>query len=405
MPTFTYKAKLGPSKLEQGSIEAENQEQAIKKISDLGLFPVEVRPYKQSKNISLFARFGQRNKIKNQEVISLTRQLASLLEAGLNILPALNAIKSQLVMPALVSLVDDIAQNVKDGASFSESLSHHKDIFSSLYINVVRSGELSGRLNHVLDTLADFLEKGEDLRQRIISALVYPVLVLAVGILTVAVLLIFVIPRIGVMFEDMGQVLPLPTQIVVGISSMIVNYFFVFFAIIVVLFFFINKRIKTKEGRIFVDRSKLKTPLLGMFIRKQHIVQFSRTLSLLLASGIPIVTALELVANTLSNGMIRQEVKTMSTAIREGASLSTSIKESKYFPAFVSSIIAVAEESGSLDRSLARLASSFERDVERIIKTFTVALEPTLIFLIGLVVGFIVIAMLLPIFQINLIVG
>lgn len=405
MPTFTYKAKLGPTQLQQGSIEAENQEQAIKKISDLGLFPVELKAGKEFKNISFFQRIRQRRKVGNQDVIGFTRQLASLLESGLNILPSLNVIRSQAVTPSFVSIIDDITQNVKEGVSFSDSLARYENIFSPLYINVVRSGELSGRLTNVLDTLADFLEGQEELRQRIISALVYPALVLAVGILTVAILLIFVIPRIGAMYEDMGQMLPLPTQIVVGTSNVFLHYSWLFFVLIVVSIFLMNRIIRTKEGKDFIDRLKLKTPLLGRFIEKQHVVQFSRTLSLLLSSGIPIVTSLELVANTLSNRMIKAEVETMSKAIREGASLSASIKEVKYFPVFVANIISVAEESGTLERSLTRVAVSFEHDVERIIKTFMATLEPALIFLVGIVVGFIVISMLLPIFQINLIVG
>jgi type II secretory pathway component PulF len=405
MPTFVYKAKLDPTQLQEGVVEAENAEQAVRKINELGLYPVSVNLKSEQKKISLFKRLSQRRKISRSDIVNFTRQLSSLLSSGLNILPSLNVLKNQAVSPIFISLLDDVSNNVKSGASFSESLSRYENVFSPLYINVVRSGELSGRLTSALDTLADFLDRLEDLRQRIISALVYPALVLSVGIVTVAILLIFVIPRISTMYQDMGQVLPLPTQIIVGISYLIVHYFWLICALIIFAIFLTMRTFKTKEGRDFIDKMKLSIPFLKTFVLKQHMVQFSRTLALLLSSGVPIVAALELVSETLPSHLIRQEVETMARAIREGESLSDTVKNAKYFPSFVANIISVAEESGTLDTSLTRIANSFERDVENIIKKFNASLEPVLILLIGIVVGFIVISMLLPIFQINLIVG
>jgi type II secretory pathway component PulF len=405
MPIFSYKARISPTQLQEGSLEAENKEQALKKISDLGLFPIDVWPQQALGKKSFLNIFRLSHKIKRQEIISFTRQLASLLESGLNILPALNVLKGQAISSSLRQLLDDISTNVQEGAAFSEALSSHEHIFSPLYINVIRSGELSGKLTPVLDTLADFLESQEDLRQRIITALVYPLLVLAIGILTVSILLIVVIPRIGRMYQDMGQVLPVPTQIVVGVSNLLARYFWLISVLIAVFVFTVKRNLQTKEGKVFFDRLSISLPILGVFIKEQHIVQFSRTLSLLLGSGIPIVTSLELASATLSNRMIKTEIERMALQIREGESLSTVLKLSQFFPAYVANVISVAEESGTLERSLNRIASSFEREVERIIKRFSATLEPMLIFFIGIIVGFIVISMLLPIFQINLIIG
>lgn len=405
MPKFIYTAKESPSEIKEGLIEAENEDQAIKKISDLGLFPTEVREQGLSKELTFFQQLKQKRKITHQDVINFTRQLSSLLESGLNILPSLNILKSQASLASFARVIDDVTERVKQGASFSDGLREHENIFSPLYINVVRSGELSGKLNSALDTLSDFLEKKEDLRQRIISVLVYPMLVLSVGIITVAILLIFVIPGIGRMYEDMGQVLPIPTQIVMMISNTIAHYFWFFSAAIVFLIFTLSRRIKTKAGKDYFDRIKFKVPLLSMFIQKQNIVQFCRTLSLLLASGIPIVAALELTSDILTNQIFKIEVAKIAKAIRGGNSLSASIKLAQHFPAHVVNIITVAEESGTLELSLSRIANSFEKELDRIIKAFTTTLEPVLILLIGLVVAFIVISMLLPIFQINLIVG
>lgn len=405
MPTFIYKARVSPLELKEGLVEAETREQAVKKIADSGLFPIEVDLASGKKDSSLFRRLKSQRKVTRADISGFTRQLANLLESGLNILPALNVLKAQVASPVFISLIDDISEKVKKGEAFSESLSRHENFFSPLYVNVVRSGELSGKLNSALGSLADFLEHQEELRQKIISALVYPLIVLFVGILTVSVLLIFVIPRISVMYEEMGQALPIPTQIVVGISSIIVRYFWPLVILTAGTVFFARRKLKTREGREFCDRLKLNLPLLGALTVKGHIVQFSRTLSLLLASGIPIVSALELVGSTLSNSLIRSEVEAMSKAIHKGESLSGAVEKTKYFPIFVANVMSVAEESGTLETSLSRIANSFERDVANIIKAFTVTLEPALILIIGLIVGFIVIAMLLPIFSINLIIG
>ncbi len=405
MPKYYYSAKENPAEIKDGLVEADNEEQALKKISELGLFPIEIRQQGLSRKLTFLQQLKQKRKIRHQDVINFTRQLSSLLESGLNILPSLDILKSQLGLSSFVYIIDDLSDNVKGGASFSESLRRHDNIFSSLYINVIRSGELSGKLNLSLETIADFLEKKEDLRQRIISALVYPMLVLIVGIITVSILLIFVIPRIGRMYEDMGQVLPIPTQIVVIISNTVSHYFWFLVVGIVFLIIIMNKLIKAKEGRDYLDKLKLKSPFFGSFIAKQNIIQFSRTLGLLLSSGVPIVTSLELTADTLGNQVFKLEVAKIAKAIRDGESLSKSIKLAAHFPSQVTNIINVAEESGTLEPSLARIANSFEREVERIIKTFTTTLEPVLILFVGLIVGFMVIAMLLPIFQINLIVG
>lgn len=391
--------------LQEGIVEAQDEEQAIKKINDLGLFPVEVNIATQGYDASLFKSFRKHRKITKADIVIFTRQLANLLESGLNILPALNVLKTQVVSNLFVSLIDDISDKVKKGESFSESLASHEDFFSSLYINVVKSGELSGKLNISLESLANFLERREELRQKVFSALVYPLIVLSVGIMTVIILLTFVIPRIAAMYTEMGQALPIPTQIVVAVSFAIVHYFWIFILFIAGGFFLIKRNLKTTGGRDFIDRLNLSLPLLGPFVIKQHIVQFSRTLALLLGSGIPIVSALELVSDTLTNRLIKTEAAFMAKSIAKGDSLSDSMRQSKYFPPFVANIMSVAEESGTLEASLSRIANSFERDAENTIKTFTITLEPVLILFIGLIVGFIVVSMLLPIFQINLILG
>lgn len=405
MPTFNYKARVSPLELKEGRVEAQTHEEAVQKIADSGLFPIEVSLDSGKKDLSLFKRLKNRRKVSRADISGFTRQLANLLESGLNILPALNVLKGQVASPIFISLIEDISDRVKKGEAFSESLNRHENFFSPLYVNVVRSGEVSGKLNSALESLADFLERQEELRQKIISALIYPLIVLSVGILTVAVLLIFVIPRISLMYEEMGQALPIPTQIVVGISSTIVDYFWLLVFLIAGAVFFLNRKLKSREGRIFIDRLKLNLPLLGVFVVKGHIVQFSRTLSLLLASGVPIVSALALVGDTLSNSLIKAEVEAMAKAIHKGESLSEAVEKTKYFPVYVANVMSIAEESGTLEVSLSRIANSFERDVANIIKAFTVTLEPALILIIGLIVGFIVIAMLLPIFSINLIVG
>jgi type II secretory pathway component PulF len=269
---------------------------------------------------------------------------------------------------------------------------------------MVASGETGGTLENVLGRLSDFLEKDEETISKIRASLAYPALMAFVGFITIFVLLSFVAPRLTIIFLDLGQTLPLPTRLLIAISSFFARFWF--FIIISITFIAVsfNRWLKTKEGKRVFDGLKLKMPIIGDFIKRAEIARLGRTLGTLIANGVPIIQALNVAARTMGNDVIRQELEEAREMVVGGSTLSLSIKKKRYFPEMMINMIAVGEESGALENALFKVADTYDKEIDRSIKTFTSLLEPSLILFMGLVVGFIVISMLLPIFQINLMV-
>ncbi|MBI4972836.1 MAG: type II secretion system F family protein [Candidatus Omnitrophica bacterium] len=401
MPRYTYTAKSQPKETIRGKIEAESEEEAINRLSAMGYFPISLQPEGILQDKRLVWRFGKKSK---RDLTIITRQLSSLIESGVNILNSLNIILTQTSDKYLKSVLSDIIGKIKDGRSLSESLSSHPYLFSHLYASIIHSGEIGGNVDQALKRLADFLEKEEEFKNSLIAALTYPFFVLVVGALTVVVLLTFVIPRFVTMFTDMGQVLPLPTRVLINLSGFLRGYWWFILAIIFMVIFFCKRLYNKPAGKMQLDRIKLKAAILGNIILKTEVGRLMRTLSLLLSSGIPIVQSLELSSMAIENQVLKLEVQKFKEQINAGASFSDCLKNSKLFPAFLTNIINVGEETGRLEAALLRIADTYERDTDRALKGFSRLLEPLIILVVGLIVGFIVLSMLLPIFQINLIV-
>jgi type II secretory pathway component PulF len=320
------------------------------------------------------------------------------------IVSGLNIAISQMANLHLKEVLGDVVGKIKDGKSFSDSLAMHPEVFPKLYTAIVNSGEISGSLKTTFTRLADFLEKEEEFRNSVRSALVYPAFVFCVGVLTVIVLIGFVIPRLVNMFEDMGQALPLPTKILIEASVIFNKYWVMIIAFVVVIIFILRRQYLSFKGRLVWDKFKLKVAVLGEITLKTEISRLMRTLSLLLSGGLSVVPSLEVVSSIVGNRVLKSEVSQIKGDIMGGLSLSNSIKKCKLFPNFVINIVIIGEETGTLIKSLTRIADDYERDVDRSLKSLARMLEPIIILGVGLVVGFIVLAMLLPIFQINLII-
>jgi type II secretion system protein F len=400
MPRYSYIAKTEPDKTTQGFLEAESEQDAINKLTQMGYFPTAVRPeilFQEEKGWFNF------HKVKKKDVFLFTRQLSSLIESGVNILNSLNIITNQIPNKSLGVVLSDITARIKDGKPLSESLGFFPHLFSSLYCALVRVGESSGSLNLTLRRLADFLEEEEEFKNSLRASLTYPFFILVVSALTIVVLLVFVIPRLVSMFEDMGQVLPLPTLVLINTSAFLRNYWWLLLAFLAVLIFLLRRLYKTPKGRLSFDGFKLKLFLAGQIILKTEIARFCRTLSLLLSSGIPITPALEIAQAVVDNQVLKQEMVRFKERIASGESLSQAFREAGFFPDFVNNIVAIGEEAGSLDVSLMRIAQDYEREVDRALKSMMRLLEPLIILVMGLIVGFIVLSMLLPIFQINIV--
>jgi len=403
MPRYTYIAKSTPQKIVQGDIEAESEQDAINKLTHQGYFPVSIKPEEFS--FSKHSDQGYFRKVPNKDIVLAFRQLTSLIESGVNILNSLNIIANQTPNKYLKGVLIDIINRIKDGSSFSYGLSVHPYLFPHLYTAMVCSGEVGGNLGQVLKNLADFLEREEELKNSVRAAMTYPIFVFSVGVMTIIILLVFVIPRLITMFQDMGQALPLPTQILVNLSGFINGYWWMILAVIFV-FIFLSKRILQRPyARLWLDGMSLKIPVWGEVNSKTDIGRLMRTLSMLLASGIPVISALDTASSVLENRILKAESQKFQNQISEGLSLSACLKESKFFPPLVTNIISVGEESGTLEKSLLRIAEDYEGQVERALKALTRLLEPVIILVMGLVVGFIVLSMLLPIFQIDIVAG
>ena len=401
MAKFTYTAKTSPTQIIEGEIEAETKQDAIQRLARINQFPISI--IERDLALERKSGFGMR-KISASEIATFTRQLENLLSSGINVVSSLNNISNQTPNKYLKAVILDTIAKIKDGKSLSESLAVHPDVFPALYTAMINSGEVGGSLEPTLKRLADFLEEEEEFKSSVRSALIYPAFVLMVGILTIGVLLGFVIPKLVGMFQDMGQALPLPTRILISLSGFLCSWWWLLLIVLGLGIFSFKRIVKTPAGKLSYDTFKLKLLFVGDIILKSELSRWMRTLSLLLSGGIPILSALEISTFVIGNSYLKNEAHKLVKDLSKGDSLSKAMKAAKVFPEFVISIVAMGEETGSLDQSLHRVANSYEKDVRMVLKTLTRMLEPVIILVMGLIVGFIVISMLLPIFQINLLV-
>jgi type II secretory pathway component PulF len=401
MPKFYYLAKINPAKTIEGQIEAETEQEAINKLIRQGVYPLTVK----SQVASLKEKGAFRSRRPSaKSTIFFTRQLTSLIDSGINIITSLGIILRQTNNKYSKAKLEDVISGIKDGKSLSDSLASHPDLFPKLYTSMIRTGEASGNLKEILKRLLGFLEKEDEFKSSLKAALTYPLFVFTVSALTIVVLLVFVIPRLVTMFEDMGQSLPLPTLFLINSANFLRNYGGVLLAAAVFLVFLLIRFYKTPYGKLYWDRLKIRLPLAGPVFLKTEISRLCRTLSLLISGGMPISSSLDIALSTLDNQILRSEVKRFQEKIKNGASLSESLKDSPLFTDFIINIVAIGEETGALDKSLLRISDEFDNETERKLKNFTRLLEPVIILVMGLIVGFIVLSMLLPIFQLNLIV-
>jgi len=403
MARFFYKAKRGPAEEVSGRIEAENKDMALHKLTAMNLYPISIAEEDigqssfQNKALLHFKR------VSIKDISVFTRQLSDLLEAGLPLVRALTVLNEQTASSQLRAIIGDLKSSIQDGNTLSESLAKYENVFSGLYVSMVRSGETGGGLERVLIRLAEFQEAQDELSTSVKRAMAYPALMATVGAATVFILITFVIPKIVSMFQDLNQTLPLPTAILLNISGFIRNFWWIIIGFVMLGYFLYSRFTASGEGRIFLDRLKLKIPVAGQLVLRAETARFARTLSTLLENGVPILNAFTVVIDIMENEILREEAKAAQKDIREGSSLAKGLSKGSHFPVFVTNMIAIGEESGTLEKALLKVAMSYEREVDKTIKMMTSLLEPLMILAVGLVLGFIVIAMLLPIFEISFI--
>lgn len=407
MPVFVYKAKRGPEKVETGEILALNQDEAVVKLETVGLIPVTVVEKETASPQSAAAPAEPVShpafvRVKTKDIDTFTWQLASLIKASVPMLRALSLIVQQTESRPLKAVVEDLHKQVKDGRTLSEGMRKYPHLFNNLYLNMIRSGEQGGVLHEVLYRIAEYREKEQAVTRKIQAALAYPAVMVVVGTGTVFVMLTVFMPKFIAIFEGMKRQLPVPTKVLILASQfMSENWIGIAIALAFIVTVFGRARPSSRK-KFFFDLIKLHIPFIRRFVRNAEIAKFARTLGLLLKNGLSVHESLDLATDTLDNEALRKQLRQVSQQIiRQGATLSSSLGRIKIFPEFAVNMIAVGEESGKLEESLMGVAGAYEKEVEQTINVMTSLLEPLLILVIGGVVGFIVFAMLLPIFDIG----
>jgi general secretion pathway protein F len=402
MPTYKYRAKNGPQTVE-GNLEAPTREEAIEKLNQMGYLPVRIdetaapkAKAKTARQTGLLVR-----RARSKDITIFSRQLASFMKTGVGILPALSTIAQQSRSPYFQTVLEAIRDDVKDGKPLSAALGAYPRFFSTLYVAMVRSGESSGNLGEVLLRVADHRQKQEEILSRVRTALAYPILMAIVGAVTIVFMFTHVMPRLMRVFSRIGQELPLPTKVLVAVSKGLQEWGIGILVVLAIGAFLLKQGSRTKTQRVFVSRLKLRIPIIGNLMYKSELARFNRTLEILIKSGIPILKAIGVAIPIAHNELMREELQASLRKIEEGSSFGKSLQDSKIFPPFMSSLIVVGEASGRLEEALAEVATSYEKETDEAVKMMTALLEPLIILVMGLIVGFIVIAMLLPVFQMS----
>ncbi len=392
MPTFEYTFEDASGARRKGTSDAENEDILRRRLTNQGLRVLEVKQTKAKKKAAT-----SNVKIKLNELSIFCRQFSTMIDAGVSLVRCLSVLQEQTVNPKFKRMIADIQSEVEAGQSLSRALAKYPNTFSNLFIGLVNAGEVGGVLEESLQRLSTFLEKDQELRRKVKSAMTYPIIVMVVAVSIVIGLVTFILPKFMDLFKDLGVTeFPLPTTILMGFSNFLTQKWY--FAVLGLVIFMVAFRafVKTDVGRRSYDRFKLKAPVFGKLNHKIALARFARTLGTLLASGVPILSAMETVAGTVSNEIISEAILNARARIREGDRIGDPLQKSKLFPPMVVQMITIGEESGALDPMLAKVADFYEAEVDAALDSLTSAIEPVLIVFLGFAVGFIVISIFLP---------
>jgi len=404
MSVFEYVALDEKGHQRKGFIDAPGVAAARQKLREENVYPVEINQAENRKETALSGalKINIWQRVSANDVSIFTRQLSTLLGAGMPLVPSLSILMKQANNPLLKKSLAQIREQVNEGKSLTESMSNFPQIFPPFYLNMVRAGEASGTINLVLGRLADFSENQQTLMNKIRSALAYPLIMLFMGSAVIFLLMTFVVPKITGIFSDMHQTLPVITIIMITISNFLKSFWWLILILLAAaIAAFKYMTTGTEAGKRMWDNAKLKIPVWGQVNRKIAIARFSRTLATLLQSGVPLLAAMEIVRNVVNNILIGEAISKASKDVEEGKGLSGPLTQSGLFPPLVTEMVAVGEQTGTLEKMLNRVATAYETEAQSDIMVMTSLLEPLMILVMGLVVGFIVISILLPIFEMN----
>ncbi|MFA5189111.1 MAG: type II secretion system F family protein [Verrucomicrobiia bacterium] len=416
MPDFSYSARSKSGEAVSGLLTAPDRKAALTQLVAQGYFPIAVDAAVQKKSAlarsskakdatpaSKTGAAAKKVRVNSRQVMLFTQQLANLLKSGMSLKQALECLTRQQKNKSLGPILEQVGEEIMQGANLSDALARNPKIFTRFYTNMIRAGEQSGTLPEVLRRLTEHYERLADIREKVTSALLYPAIILVVGIIVVFVFMVFLLPKFTQMFQDLGTTLPLPTRILIGVGNLASNIWFlaglgtVIFAIV----FGYKSTMRTVEGRLMLDRWKLHIPLAGNTLKAAFFAQFSRTLATLLGNGVPVLTALKIAEDTMTNLVIAREIAKARERVTDGTTISAPLAAGQIFPSLLIDMLAIGEQTGDMPTALNNVASLYEQELTQDVKRFTTLLEPAVIVMIALVVGFIVFSVLSAVMSIT----
>ena len=400
MSLFKYIAKDQGGRNITATLEADNEQAVVTALRKRGMIVLNV-----SEEVRATPLKKGKRKVKGGDLVVFGRQLATMVDAGLPLVQALTTLAEQADNPSLKAVLDDVVEDIEQGSNFSEAISAHPKVFSSLFVNMARAGEASGTLAEILERIAGYMEASLALKRKIKAAMIYPLIVTSMAVIITAVLLLKVIPVFGGIYEGFDATLPAPTQMLLSLSDFLRAYFPFAIGALVAGIVMLKKYVKTESGAMRFDKLKFNLPVFGPLFRKVAVSRFTRTLSVLVKSGVPILSGLEIVSRTAGNKLVERAVNQAMEEIKKGESIAAPLAASEVFPPMVTKMIAVGEETGKLEVMLSKISDFYDSQVDAAVSGLTSMIEPLLIAFLGIVVGGIVIAMFLPIFKLSTVVS
>ena len=401
MATFSYRARDNSGQIFSGVIEGDSREAVIDKLREMKYFIISIE---QKRHTLLSTEITLFKSIKIRDLAIFYRQFATMVTAGLTLVNCLEILSKQTENKLLANKIEDIKKNVERGSTLADAFASHPETFSRLYINMIKAGEIGGVLDEILNRMATLMEKEYELRQKIKSAMTYPLFIFGAAFVMGVFVLLFILPQFVGIFQQFGGELPFLTKILVWFTLAFNRYWYIFFAVLALMVIGFISYSRTKQGHKNIDRMKLKIPIFGNLFLKTSVNRFTRTLGTLIKSGVPIIQSLKISAESIGNDILAEAVMNAADRIKEGQSISAPLEESRVFPPMVTQMILVGEESGELETMLLNVSQFYDQEVERAVEQLTSVIEPILMVLVAGVVGVMVIAMYLPIFSmVNLI--
>ncbi len=402
MAFFQYKAVAPDGKVIEGTLEGVDEQAIMARLEAQGKSPIKVFSGEESGLLGWELKLPwQRKRVPQNDLLVFTQELSTLIQAGLPLDRTLSILAELTENTYLREIVRELLQEIKGGKSLSEALAMYPSVFPKVYVNMVKAGEMGGAMDQILERLREYLESAGEMRDYLISSLIYPAILAFVGVSSIIVMVVFVIPKFAVIFENAGAPIPLPMKIMLGMSSILTNYWWLFIAVGLGSWYWFRHYLTTQEGRLSWDRRLLTVPLLGSVLQKAEVSRFSRTLGTLLRSAVPLIQSINIVKEIVGNQAIASAMEPIKSGVKKGAGLSKPIREAEIFPPFALHLLQVGEETGRLDDMLLQIADTYDRELKTAMKRLIALFEPAIILVMGLVIGLMVVSMIYSIFSIN----